>query len=367
MVKIAPISANRIAEAIGGSILLSRLSKGEVFQATQLGEPLEVGSGGVAFIISESYLKDAASTKAAILVVQSSFEERVRGQLSGDVRVLIGVKDAYLGLAQLSGVLASELPYADWRVFDSDKTSDKTKTGAFAPVPPALDPTAKVAAGVSIGEGARIGPRTVLLPNVVVGPGVAIGSDCVLFPGVVLYPGTSIGDRVRIHANVVVGADGFGYARGPQGSVKIWHLGRVVVEDDVEIGAGTMIDRGTMKDTRIERGAKLDNLVQVGHNGHIKEHAILCAQVGLAGNVTVGRGAILAGKVGVADKLEIGDGALVGPMSGLSKDVKPGDQVMGQQPAKPRREWWRLIVLFEKLPEIYERLKKLESKMGGDS
>ena len=147
----------------------------------------------------------------------------------------------------------------------------------------------------------------------------------------------------------MIGADGFGYARGPQGSVKIWHLGRVVIEDDVEIGAGTMIDRGTLKDTIIERGAKIDNLCQIGHNGHVKAHAILCAQVGMAGNVTVGRGAILAGKVGVADKIEIGDGALVGPMTGISKRcVKPKASRLWASilPAGRDAKWWRLMALI---------------------
>jgi UDP-3-O-[3-hydroxymyristoyl] glucosamine N-acyltransferase len=175
-----------------------------------------------------------------------------------------------------------------------------------------------------------------------------------------------VGNRVRIHANAVLGSDGFGYARGPRGAVKIWHFGNVVVGDDVEIGAGATIDRGTLKDTIIDEGAKLDNLVHIGHNGYVKSHAILCAQVGLSGNVTVGSGAILAGKVGVADKIEIGDGAIIGPASGVSKDVKPGEILMGKHRAKPRREWWKLVRLFERLPELFERVKNLEQSRDGE-
>lgn len=358
MVKFGSITAARIAEVVGGKIAFSRNQGGEESKATHLGEPLEVSAEGVAFIISESFVRDAAATKASILVVQAALLERVQQTLSADVKVVVSAPDAYLGLAELSRVIAESDALFDWRPGKDD--SGKSVSGLAE-----VDSSAVIGRGAVVCDGAKIGARTVILPNAVVGPGVSIGSDCVIFPGVVLYPRTNIGNRVRIHANAVLGSDGFGYARGPQGSVKIWHLGKVVVGDDVEIGAGTMIDKGTMKDTIIEKGAKLDNLVQIGHNGHVKAHAILCAQVGMAGNVTIGRGAILAGKVGVADKLEIGDGALIGPMSGLSKDVKAGEQVMGSHPAKPRREWWKLIVLVEKLPDIYDRLKKLEAKFEG--
>lgn len=355
MVEIAPVSLTRIAEAVGGTVILTRLGSGEEFGATQLGEPLEVGAAGVAFVISESFIKDVAETRAGALVIQTTFSEKLLAQIPLSVKAVIASPDAYLGLARLTKVIAENDLLADWRLPDSSMVSPVHSRAA-------IHESARIAPGVVMGEGVKIGARTLVLGNAVIGPGVAIGADCVIFPGVVLYPRVSVGDRVRIHANVVLGADGFGYARGPRGSEKIWHLGRVVVGDDVEIGAGTTIDRGTMKDTIIETGAKIDNLCQIGHNGHVGAHAILCAQVGMAGNVTVGRGAILAGKVGVADKVEIGDGALVGPMSGLSKDVKPGEQVMGQHPAKPRREWWKLLALFERLPDLYDRVKKLESR-----
>ncbi|MBI3555753.1 MAG: UDP-3-O-(3-hydroxymyristoyl)glucosamine N-acyltransferase [Deltaproteobacteria bacterium] len=355
MVNIAPLSTAQVADAVTGTVALSRLGNGEKLEVTQLGEPLEVGNGGVAFIISESYIRDVPQTKASMLVVQAAFAERALALLPDCVRVLIACPDAYVGLAQLSKIAADRDALADWRLPAMLGAQGVHSTAE-------VDSTARLGAGVVICEGARIGARTQILANAVIGPGVTVGSDCLIFPGVVLYPRTKVGSRVRLHANVVVGSDGFGYARGAKGSVKIWHLGRVIVQDDVEIGAGTTVDRGTLKDTIIESGAKIDNLCQIGHNGHVKAHAILCAQVGMAGNVTVGRGAILAGKVGIADKLEIGDGALVGPMTGVSKDVKAGEQVMGHFTAKPRREGWRLLVLFDKLPEIYDRLKKLEGQ-----
>ena len=356
MVNIAPLSTAQITEAVSGTVILDRLGNGEKLEVTQLGAPLEVGNEGVAFIISESYIGEVPQTKACMLVVQAAFSERVSAQLPPNVKVLVTCADAYVGLAQVTKVVSDSDPLADWGL-PSMGAAQAVHSSAV------VDPTARLGAGVVLCEGAKVGARTQILANVVVGPGVTIGSDCLIFPGVVLYPRTQIGNRVRLHANVVLGSDGFGYARGKQGSVKIWHLGRVVIGDDVEIGSGTTIDRGTMKDTIVERGAKIDNLCQIGHNGHIKEHAILCAQVGLAGNVTVGRGAIMAGKAGAADKLDIGDGAVVGPMTGISKDVKAGEQVMGHHMARPRREWWRLLVYFDKLPELNDRVKKLEGKL----
>lgn len=359
MVNFKPIPAKALVEAVSGTVLVNRLGERLEDEVTEIGEPLEVGPEGVAFIISEAFLKDVPSTQAKILVVQMAFAERVQQQLPTSVKLCVGCPDAYLGLAFVSGLIAKNDPLLDWQL---------PATAAIAIHPTAkVDSSARIGPGVVIGERAAVGPRTTIIANAVLGPETQVGADSMLFPGVVLYPRTQIGNRVRLHSNVVLGSDGFGYARGPQGSVKIWHLGRVRVGDDVEIGANTAVDRGTIKDTVIEKGVKIDNLVQIGHNGHVKSHAILCAQVGMAGNVTIGRGAILAGKVGVADKVEIGDGALVGPMSGLSKDIKPGEQVMGQQPARPRREWWRLIVLFEKLPELYERVKKLEGKSKNDA
>lgn len=341
--------ADRLIEAIGGTVLFGNAAGVNI---SHIGEPLEAEAGGVAFVISEFFVRDVPQTKAEVLVIQAALAEKILPMLPPSVRVCIACKDAYVGLANFSKLPVDADPHQDWQLVQDQAT----------PVHPRakVDSTAKIGPGAVVCEGAVIGPRTILLPNVVVGPEAEIGADCVFFPGVVIYPRTKIGNRVRLHANVVLGSDGFGYARGAAGSVKIWHLGRVIVEDDVEVGAGSTIDRGTLKDTVIEKGVKIDNLVQVGHNVRVKAHAVLCAQVGLAGNATVGVGAILAGKAGVADKIEVGDGAVIGPMTGASKDVPPGQVVIGHHTAKPRREWWKLVALFDRLPELYDRVKKLE-------
>ena len=353
MVKIQSVSADRLIEAIGGTVLHGTTSG---INVSYIGEPLEAEANGVAFVISEFFVRDVPQTKAEVLVIQTALAEKVLPQLPPSVRLCIGCKDAYVGLAVFSKIAADADPRQDWRI----ETSDDKRIHSRAKI----DPTAKIGPGVVVCEGAVIGPRTTLVANVVVGPEAEIGADCMFFPGVVIYPRTKIGNRVRLHGNVVIGSDGFGYARGATGSVKIWHLGRVVIEDDVEVGSGSTIDRGTLKDTVIEASVKIDNLVQIGHNVRVKAHAILCAQVGLAGNASVGVGAILAGKAGVADKIVVGDRAVVGPMTGASKDVEPGEVVMGHHTAKPRREWWRLLALFDRLPELYDRVKKLEGKQS---
>jgi UDP-3-O-[3-hydroxymyristoyl] glucosamine N-acyltransferase len=348
MVHIPPISTVKLKQAVAAT---SVYGNGER-TLTELGEPLEVGPGGVAFLISEMFLNDIPHTKASALVVQSKLAKKVLERLPATVGICIECDDAYLGLANFTKIIRDMDPTLDWQLGGS----------ADIPVHPSasIDPTVRLGAGVIVSERASIGAGSTVLGNAVIGPEVRIGRDCVIFPGVVIYPRTTVGDRVRVHANAVLGSDGFGYARISQGSVKIWHIGKLVIGDDVEIGPGTMIDRGTIKDTIIENGVKIDNLVHIGHNGHVKAHATICAQVGTAGNVTIGYGAIVGGKVGVADKLEIGDHAMVGPLSGVARDVKPGEQVMGGLRAIPVREWRRLLILVEQLPDLYHRVKTLE-------
>ncbi len=351
MVRIPALTGAQIRETVGGTVLTGDEAGVE---ASELAEPRDAGSAAVAFVIGETYVADVAGTRACVVVVQKALAEKVLPLLPSQVRLCLGCEDAYLGLARLSEAIARHDSLADWRLPHAGAVAANVHQTAK------VDPTAKIGPGAVVCAGVTIGARTTLLPNVVIGPDVTVGEDCVIFPGAVLYPRTRVGNRVRLHANVTIGSDGFGYARGPAGASKIWHLGAVVIQDDVEIGPGTAVDRGTIKDTVIERGVKIDNLVQIGHNGYVKAHAIICAQAGLAGNVTVGRGAVLAGKVGVGDKIEIGDGATVGAMSGVSKDVAPGDIVMGSLLARPRREWWRFLATLERVGDLVERVKKLE-------
>jgi UDP-3-O-[3-hydroxymyristoyl] glucosamine N-acyltransferase len=232
-----------------------------------------------------------------------------------------------------------------------------------------VHPTAKLAPGVSVGpfavvgEGSEVGPGGVLHAGVVVGRGCRLGSEVVLFPRVVLYDDTVLGDRVVVHANAVLGADGFGYRFQDGRHVKVPQLGWVEVEADVEIGAGTTIDRGTFGPTRIGAGTKIDNLVMIGHNCQIGRHNVLAAQVGVAGSCTTGDYVVMAGQVGVADHLTVGDRAVLAAKAGVSGHV-PADARMMGYPARPEGPFKRSWVVVEHLPEMRKDLKRIKKHLG---
>jgi UDP-3-O-[3-hydroxymyristoyl] glucosamine N-acyltransferase len=241
---------------------------------------------------------------------------------------------------------------------------------AFVHPSAVIDPTARLGAGVHIGACAvvgrnvEIGDRVRLFPNVTVYDGVSIGDDTVIHSGVALREGTQLGARVRVHNNAVLGSDGFGYAKDGEGRwLKIPQTGRVVVEDDVEIGAGTTIDCASVGETRIARGAKIDNLVQIGHSCTVNEDALICAQVGLAGSSRVGRRVILAGQVGVAGHLEIGDDAVLTAKSATSHDV-PAGRVISGIPAFDNRDWLRSTAAFRRLGDMQRTLRALEARLS---
>jgi UDP-3-O-[3-hydroxymyristoyl] glucosamine N-acyltransferase len=211
-----------------------------------------------------------------------------------------------------------------------------------------------------IEDGVRIGEGTRLYPGCFVGKGSVIGSRCVLFPRVTLYERTQLGERVRLHAGVVLGADGFGYApRREDGKVvgheKIYHVGRVVVGNDVEIGANTCVDRGTIGDTIICDMAKVDDQVMIGHNCRLDVGAVVCGNAGLAGRAKIGKFVYIGGMAGIGNDVEIGDGAMVGALSVVPADVAPGVAVLGV-PARPAREHNRIQVLLNRM--LREKEKK---------
>jgi len=230
-----------------------------------------------------------------------------------------------------------------------------------------VDPSASVGPNCSIGSGARIGARSVLHAGVCVYPRASVGPDCVVHARSVLGEGVTLGARVVLHPGVVLGADGFGYiGDGAGGLAKVPQLGGVVVEDDVEIGAGSTVDRGTLGDTRIGRGTKIDNLVQIGHNCVIGEQVIIVAQVGLAGSTVVERGALLLGQAGVVGHLTIGAGAVVGPQAGVHKDVPAGVRVMGS-PQREEKRFHRMTAALTRLPELLQRVRALERRLAANA
>lgn len=266
---------------------------------------------------------------------------------------LIRVPDAYAALAQLLQMVA-QMQQAN--------------------APTGVHPTAVVAEGVVVPDDSYVGayvciePRATigagcrLYPHVYIGHGATVGDGSMLYPHVTLYQGVRVGKRCVIHAGAVIGADGFGFAPEADGYHKIPQLGSVIIEDDVEIGANTCIDRAVMGDTIIHQGAKLDNLVQVAHNCSVGKHTVMAAQAGMAGSSHVGEWCQLGGQVGVAGHLKIGDRVNAGGQTGVLGNIEPGRTIMGS-PAMDARNAMRAYVYLSKLPEMEKRLSKLE-KIG---
>ena len=236
-----------------------------------------------------------------------------------------------------------------------------------SPVAPGVHPTAILGRGATLGDGVHVGPhvvvgdgatigdRTVLQAGAWVGAGVRIGADCTLWPGVRCYPGTVLGDRVTVHANTVLGSDGFGYVQQGGAHTKIPHVGRCLVGDDVEIGANCAIDRGSIDDTIVGAGTKIDNLVHLAHNVHVGRLCLLMSQVGIAGSSRLGDGVVVAGQGGIAGHVAIGDGARIAAQAGVIGDVPAGGTWSGY-PARPHREMLRAQAALLKLPALLRRL-----------
>jgi len=236
--------------------------------------------------------------------------------------------------------------------------------------PPGVHPTAVIDATAEveavavgpycvIGAGSRVGRGTRLGPHVVLGPDVTVGPDCVLHARVTVREGCEIGRGVVLHAGVVIGTEGFGYLQGDNGLERIPQVGKVIVEDGVELGAGTCIDRATTGATVVGAGSKIDNLIQIGHNVKIGRHCALSAQTGISGSCVLGDGVTAGGQVGIADHVTIGDGAKIGAQSGIMKDVEPGASVFGY-PALEVTETFRIVGALRKLPDLLKRVARLE-------
>jgi len=233
-----------------------------------------------------------------------------------------------------------------------------------------IDPSARVAGRAWIGAGVVIGPRAEISPGVRIYPNatiygdVFIGRDSMIHSGVAIREHTRIGERVIIHNNAVVGCDGFGYAKDEERRwLKIPQTGRVVIEDDVEIGAGTTIDKASVGETRIGRGTKIDNLVQIGHSCTVGEDALLCAQVGLAGSSHIGNRVVLAGQAGVAGHLTLGDDVVLTAKSATSHDIPAGKMISGI-PAFDNRDWLRSTAAFRRLGEMQRTIRQLEKRLA---
>jgi UDP-3-O-[3-hydroxymyristoyl] glucosamine N-acyltransferase len=304
----------------------------------------EAGKGDLTFVSNAKYRKKLETTGASAILVSP-------GTQAAGKNLLI-VEDPYIAFGK-----ALTLFYPE------DQGPAQQSPQAFIDKTAVVSEEAVIYPGVYVGPHAKIDSGAVLYPGVYIGPEAAVGEQSVLYPGVKVYRKCLIGKRVILHAGVVVGADGFGFAKPGRGNIKIPQVGIVQIDDDVEVGANTTIDRATMGRTWIQRGVKIDNLVQVAHNVIIGEYSVIVAQVGISGSTTLGKGVMIGGQTGLVGHIEIGDHVMIGAQSGIHKDIAPNQIVMGS-PQRPHRDFLRIEACVSRLPEMRQALTALKEKMA---
>lgn len=310
----------------------------------------EASEGDVSFVADAIRLQRAGEFRAAALIVPPKLAADAR--LAG--RALLIAKDAKLAFARAIAAFYARSP-------EPRGVSEDLAMGAGS----SIGADGSIHPRVTIGRNSLIGDRVTLHPCVVIGDGCRIGDDTVIFANVSIYDGTEIGARCRIHSGTVIGSDGFSFTPDEQGrQFKLLQMGRVAIEDDVEIGANCCVDRAGFGETRIRRGAKFDNLIQIGHNVEIGEDTVVAALAGFSGGTKVGRRCIIAGQIGTNQHITVGDGAIITARTGVTKSVEPGRLMGGMMPAMDYQEWRKSQVLYSRLPELFDRLKRLEKAVG---
>ncbi len=336
-------SADLIAQQVGGiiegdgSVTVSTFSKIE-----------EAGPGSITFLANPKYTHFIYSTGASIILVRKDFiaERPVKA-------TLIKVDDPYATLSDLLTMVAKFMFVMPTGVEQPCHIADGIE----------VDSDSYVGAFAYIGDGAHLGKAVKIFPQTYIGRNVEIGDGSIIYPGVKIYDGCRIGARCIIHSGVVIGADGFGFAPAADGYHKIPQIGIVEIADDVEIGANTTVDRATMGATRVGRGTKLDNLIQVAHNAEIGESTVIAAQAGIAGSTKLGSRCMIGGQVGFAGHITVGDNVSIGAQSGIPNNVADGSRVMGY-PAVPARDFMRQSAYIKRLGELFERVNRLEKGTG---
>lgn len=335
-----PITVRQLAELVQGQV------HGDGELPIEAARPLsEAGPGDITFVEHERY--------AALLHAGHASAAVVSAALPTNGKTVIRVGDPLLAFVTIARHLHGRPEPAPSGIDPQAAVHPTARIG----------PDASVHAFASIGEGTVIGARCRIHSGARIGRFCILGDDIVLYPNVVLYDETTLGSRVIVHANAVLGADGFGYRFHGGHHVKVPQLGRVEVGDDVEIGAGTTIDRGTFGPTRIGSGTKIDNLVQVGHNCKIGRHNLLVSQVGIGGSTTTGDYVVAAGQVGIADHVHVGDGAVIGARSAVPSDIPAGQRVLGV-PATPERDQKRILMSLARLPEMRRDVQRIKQHLG---
>ncbi len=305
----------------------------------------DAGPGDLTFVANPKYLPTLSTTRASAVLLHDD--------APAPLIAVLRTPDPYLGFARAVGLFAPE-----W----------KPAPGVHAMAAIARDAKlgvdVSIGAFVAVGEGATVGDRTVVFPNVTIGTGARIGADCVVHSNVAIRERVAIGDRVVLQNGVVVGGDGYGFVRRGDGThEKIPQVATVVIEDDVELGANTTVDRPAVGETRIKAGTKIDNLVQVAHGVIIGRNVLMAAQVGIAGSTEIGDDVMFGGQVGVGGHLTIGRGVVAVGQSGITNSVEPGAMIAGY-PAIDAREWRRAAAVFRRLPELKKRIEELEARLA---
>ena len=342
----AAYTVAELAAKVGGAV------EGDGAARVERVAPLEeAGPGAVSFFSNKKYRGAFEASRAAAVIVEPG-EEVPAG------RTVIRAANPYLAFAKVSTLFNPPRPAAAG-----------ISPQAFVHPTAAVDATAEVMPFAYVGPGAAVGARTTLHPGAHVGEGARVGADCVLYPNVSVRDACVVGDRVILQPGCVIGSDGFGFAFDPQGEgkgprhYKVPQIGNVVVEDDVEIGACTTVDRAALGSTVVGRGAKIDNLVQIAHNVRVGPLSIIVSQVGVSGSTKLGMGVVLGGQAGITGHLTIGDGAKIAAQSGVMEDVEPGAVLLGS-PARPRGDAMRIHVSMARLPELVRKVRDLEKQLA---
>jgi UDP-3-O-[3-hydroxymyristoyl] glucosamine N-acyltransferase len=334
------VKLGEIARLTGGRLVGD--AEVEIAGVASIGE---AGEGDITFIGHPRYADCLHRTKASAIIVGR--------EIPDSPKPLIIVPQPYLALAQVLEHFVGTRP---------ERPRNIHPTAVVAP-DAIIGDDVSIGAYAVIEDGASVGPDTIIFPHVYIGASAAIGKACTIHPLAVVGEGVVLGDRVIVHAHAVIGSDGFGYARDGNRHRRIPQIGTVLIGDDVEIGAGVTIDRATLGATRIGRGTKIDNLVQIGHNVTVGEDTIIVAQVGISGSTEIGSNVILAGQAGLVGHISVGDGAVVGAQAGVTKSVPAGEVVSGY-PARSHRAASKVYACMQHLPDLLTRVKRLEEKMG---
>ena len=335
------LTTAEIAKRLAGEVLGDADATLTGFAMAEKAEP-----GDLTFAETEEYFAAAEASAATAIIAGKAFVS--------SRKTVIRVDNPRLAFAKAVAIFFPEPAFAPG-----------IHPSAVVAASAQVDPSAHLGPHCVVGERVKIGANVVLQSGNAVGDDSTLGDDTRLFPNVTVYPRTQIGKRVRLHAGVVIGSDGFGYVFDSGFHRKVPQIGNVVIGDDVEIGANSTVDRAALGSTVIGKGSKIDNLVQIGHNVELGDHSIMCAQSGIAGSTKLGNYCVLAGQVGVAGHLKIGHRVTIGSKSGVMHNIPDGEQWLGI-PAQPDRQAKRVMIALQRLPELLKKVAAWEKKLGAN-